>query len=237
MSIQDRKQREREQRNTLILDHADELLKEHGYLGLNLDQLADRIEYAKATIYNHFISKEDLMVAVATRHLVERGNAFSLWEDHEGRSREKMCVIGVADKVMSIRYPHAYSLGQLVATDSIWQKASPENQQAYQEAGMRCMRCMLDAIRYAEEQGDLSGTGATAAHLVTGLVSLSKGAYLMTSGIKVVLCGLDLDPVGLLSDNFHILMDGAGWHPLSTEFDYKASESRIRERYFSTDLN
>jgi len=177
------------------------------------------------------------MVAVATRHLQERGNAFALWKDHEGMSREKMCVIGVADKVMSIRYPHGYSLGQLVTTDSIWQKASPENQTAYQQAGMRCMRIMLDAIRYAEEQGDLpSGNETTAAHLVTGLISLSKGAYLMTSGITVVLEGLQLNPVELLMDNFHLLMDGAGWQPLSGEFDYDTSELTIRDQYFAKDF-
>ena len=64
MAISDRRLRERQERERLIIEHADDLLRQHGFLGLNLDELAERVEYSKATLYNHFDSKEDLVAAV-----------------------------------------------------------------------------------------------------------------------------------------------------------------------------
>ncbi|MEM9015773.1 MAG: helix-turn-helix domain-containing protein, partial [Verrucomicrobiota bacterium] len=64
MAIADRKRREFEAREKMVVEHADELLLDRGYLGLNLDELADRVEYSKATLYHHFSSKEDLVLAV-----------------------------------------------------------------------------------------------------------------------------------------------------------------------------
>ena len=64
MAIADRRARERAERERLIIEHADDLLGRHGYHGLNLDELAERIEYSKATIYNHYESKDDLVINV-----------------------------------------------------------------------------------------------------------------------------------------------------------------------------
>ena len=50
MSIISRKQREFQAREELILDHARDLLRAKGYMGLNLDELAEQIEYSKGTI-------------------------------------------------------------------------------------------------------------------------------------------------------------------------------------------
>ena len=64
MAIADRKERALREREKLMLEHADAMLRESGYLGLNLDEVARRIEYSKATIYNHFKTKEDILKAV-----------------------------------------------------------------------------------------------------------------------------------------------------------------------------
>ena len=114
MAIADRKERARKEREKLILDHADDLLRFNGYLGLNLDELAKRIEYSKATIYNHYSSKEDLVLGVATMHLKTRTELFGRALTFDGRTRERILAIGLADQIMAQLCPHGFPLLQLV---------------------------------------------------------------------------------------------------------------------------
>ena len=64
-----RKQREIRQREQLILDAAQDMLHEHGYKYLTMDRIAEKVEYSKGTIYNHFASKEDLVCSLSCRCL------------------------------------------------------------------------------------------------------------------------------------------------------------------------
>jgi TetR/AcrR family transcriptional regulator, fatty acid metabolism regulator protein len=62
------KERQREEREQLILRAADELLVEKGYHETSIEDIAERVGISKGTVYLHFPSKEDLVVA-----LLERG--------------------------------------------------------------------------------------------------------------------------------------------------------------------
>ena len=68
MSVQhdnlSRKQREFLQREQLILDTAQNMLHQNGYVQLTMERIAEAVEYSKGTIYNHFASKEDIFQAV-----------------------------------------------------------------------------------------------------------------------------------------------------------------------------
>ena len=121
MAIADRKERALRERENLILAHSDAMLAESGYLGLNLDEVARRIEYSKATIYNHFKSKEDLVLAVAVSHLLTRTELFARALTFEGTTRERMFVIGAADVILAKVHPHWFPIMQLVRTQSIWE--------------------------------------------------------------------------------------------------------------------
>ncbi len=63
-SLRERQRREREE---LILVEAERMLGEVGAGTLSLDALAERVGIAKGTIYLHFPSKEDLLAAVIGR--------------------------------------------------------------------------------------------------------------------------------------------------------------------------
>jgi AcrR family transcriptional regulator len=62
------KERQRQEREWLILQAAEELLIERGYHETSIDDIAARVGISKGTVYLHFASKEDLVVA-----LVEHG--------------------------------------------------------------------------------------------------------------------------------------------------------------------
>lgn len=63
------RERQRLERESLILDEAEQLLQEEGYEGLVMDRLADRVGVSKGTLYQHFLKKEDLFGAILLRGL------------------------------------------------------------------------------------------------------------------------------------------------------------------------
>ena len=58
------KERQRQERERLILSAASDLLSERGYHDMSLEDIAARVGIAKGTIYLHFASKDDLVVAL-----------------------------------------------------------------------------------------------------------------------------------------------------------------------------
>jgi AcrR family transcriptional regulator len=72
------KERQRQEREALILQAAEAVLMEKGYHAASMDEIAARVGVAKGTLYLHFPSKEELVVALfereltAFRHAVEQ---------------------------------------------------------------------------------------------------------------------------------------------------------------------
>jgi len=236
MAVADRKRRERLSRERLILETADAMLLEHGYLGFNLDRLAERIEYSKATIYNHFESKEDLVLAVVNLQMERRVELFSRALTFDGTSRERMFVIGVADGILADLMPHAFPLSQLVRSPSLWEKASVAARQRYGELAARCMQSALEVIRQGHRDHDLPPNAPSDAHILSGLVTMSKGTYLLTDGEGRLFESSNIDPRAVLRDNYHVFLDGVGWHPLRAEHDYHQTEQRILNVTFAEEV-
>jgi AcrR family transcriptional regulator len=61
------KDRQREERERLILEAAEELLAEKGYHEMSIDEIAARVGVSKGTVYLHFSSKEELVLAQLER--------------------------------------------------------------------------------------------------------------------------------------------------------------------------
>jgi AcrR family transcriptional regulator len=87
------KEKQREERENLILQAAEEVLFEKGYHETSMDEIAARVGIAKGTLYLHFARKEDLVFALLERELrtvllmVEHANGM------EGNAQEKLVFI------------------------------------------------------------------------------------------------------------------------------------------------
>ncbi len=69
------KEKQRQEREALILQVAQEVLMEKGYYETSIDEIAARVGISKGTVYLHCPSKEDLVAAIFERDiqkLVER---------------------------------------------------------------------------------------------------------------------------------------------------------------------
>ena len=67
MGIQERKDREKEQRNEEILNAAEKVFFEKGLNAATMDEIAEKAELGKSTLYLYYKSKEDLYLAVMMR--------------------------------------------------------------------------------------------------------------------------------------------------------------------------
>jgi AcrR family transcriptional regulator len=64
-------ERRRDRRKAEIVRTATALLSEHGYQGMNLEDVAERTDIAKATLYHYFSGKDELVAAVVEGLTVE----------------------------------------------------------------------------------------------------------------------------------------------------------------------
>ena len=65
------KEKQRQEREELILKAAEDMLAEKGYHETSMDEIAVRVGIAKGTVYLHFPSKEDLVMAIFERGMLK----------------------------------------------------------------------------------------------------------------------------------------------------------------------
>jgi AcrR family transcriptional regulator len=230
--IQARKERERAAREELILDHAQRILLRDGFQNLNLDELAEAIEYSKGTLYLHFKTKEDIALAVVTRALKERADFFERALKFQGRSRERVSAIGFACCHFAKVYPDYYNVEMMLKSQSFWEKADEARQHQYGMQGGRCFRTMHEVVTEGLQSGDLPKGKLPPEQIVFGIASVAIGSHIMgRSPHAAMMAGIE-DPLKALCNNVNLFLDGLGWKPLSTEWDYDAVDRRVKKEVF-----
>jgi AcrR family transcriptional regulator len=71
MSIQARRERERAERERLIVRVARELAEAEGWEAVTTRRLAEQVEYSQPVLYSHFAGKDAIMAAVAVEGFAE----------------------------------------------------------------------------------------------------------------------------------------------------------------------
>lgn len=233
MATSIRKQREVQEREALVLDVAREMLVQRGYLGLNMDRIAEATDYSKGTIYQHFSSKEDLLIGLAIQTMEKRVALFERAAMFSGGSRERMAAVGLADELFIRLYPHHFRSEHIIHTASVRGKSDPCRQKALGSLEEKCMGIVAGIARDAVGQGDLVlPEGCNAEELAFGLWTLSfGGVFLAYSDTPIGELGVS-DAFGAVTRNCQRLLDGYGWKPLLEEWDYDQTRERIFEEMF-----
>ena len=106
------KEKQRQERKALILQAAEEVLMEKGYHETSIDEIAARVGIAKGTVYLHFASKEDLVIALFAQDLEKFQQLVGSTVASELTARAKMEVIlhVLYGSFFSKRYQLLYSL-------------------------------------------------------------------------------------------------------------------------------
>ena len=131
MGTKERREREREELRTKILDAAREMFASEGYEAVTMRKIAQRIEYSPTAIYFHFRDKEALLkelCATDFRSLAQQFGTIS----NIGDPLERMRRAGHAYIAFGVEHPNHYRLmfmtphPPLAVAESAIERGNPE---------------------------------------------------------------------------------------------------------------
>ncbi|MEU9237362.1 TetR/AcrR family transcriptional regulator [Streptomyces subrutilus] len=108
MSVQERKQRERAERERLIVATARELAEQQGWDAVTTRRLAERIEYSQPVLYSHFRGKREIIGAVALEGAAELAAAVRAATAAADGPRERVAALARAYLDFAARNPAVY---------------------------------------------------------------------------------------------------------------------------------
>ncbi|AFV22503.1 hypothetical protein Mpsy_0292 [Methanolobus psychrophilus R15] len=105
MGIADRRQREKEQRKTEIIDAAERLFFSRGYEDVSMEDIAHEVELNKATIYLYFKNKETLFASIVLRGIQILKEKYIECMEKQVPGVAKVALMGQAYYQYSQEYP------------------------------------------------------------------------------------------------------------------------------------
>ena len=109
MGPRERREREREEIRTKILDAARELFVAEGYEAVTMRRIADRIEYSPTAIYFHFRDKETLLREICDADFLTLAHEIAVVAQIADPI-ERLRAIGLAYFRFGMNYPNHYRL-------------------------------------------------------------------------------------------------------------------------------
>ncbi|MHA6630153.1 TetR/AcrR family transcriptional regulator [Pseudonocardia sichuanensis] len=193
MSVQQRRERERDQRHRLILRAARELAETEGWDAVTTRRLSERIEYSQPVLYSHFSGKNAIVAGVALDGFAELAAALAAARSRAGTPREAVAGVFGAYVEFAGANPALYEAMFTLATELPFaQPTTPEPLQA----GFGHIQEVLRPFAGDRDPATLAEVAWSAVH---GLVSLTRGARLSPGDEQERLGML----VGMLADPGH----------------------------------
>lgn len=179
MGVIERKEREKEQKKAMILEVAEEILLEKGLDQLNMDEVAERAEVSKGSLYLYFNNKTDLVLGICHKasNLMNEWTSKVLTEKKSGL--EMVYQLGKNYLKFAIEHPEYYRVMRFLesykhsdqAKNSIYLDLCRQNRQ-------QGFRVMVRAIQIGMQDGSIH-TMYNAEQLALLLVSTSHGVVNM----------------------------------------------------------
>ncbi|MEV7548190.1 TetR/AcrR family transcriptional regulator [Amycolatopsis sp. NPDC089917] len=127
MSVQERKQRERAERERLIVATARELAEQQGWDAVTTRRLAERIDYSQPVLYSHFRGKREIIGAVALEGSAELAVALRAATSAAEGPRARVTALAGAYLEFAERNPAVYdAIFQLDGGLAFAQEDTPE---------------------------------------------------------------------------------------------------------------
>ncbi|MFE3518314.1 TetR/AcrR family transcriptional regulator [Streptomyces sp. NPDC059166] len=108
MSVQERKQRERAERERLIVATARELAERQGWDAVTTRRLAESIEYSQPVLYSHFRGKREIIGAVALEGAAELASTVRAASSAADGPRERVTALARVYLDFAARNPAVY---------------------------------------------------------------------------------------------------------------------------------
>ena len=168
-----RREQEKDGLRRAILDAAAALFLEHGYEGLSMRQIAERIGYSATTIYRYYEDKDDLLFAIVQEGFLRFGQRLAKAAQSSDDPRERLAALGHAYIEFGLKNPVYYRLMFMQRFDFLFE--SRAEQQAPMIDSFAVLRGAVGQAMQAGtlRQGDPETTSIVIWSVVHGVTSLA----------------------------------------------------------------
>ena len=216
------------EREAQLLVLAEQLVTEQGFANFTMDKLTAHSSCSKGTIYNHFNSKEDLIAALCIKSMKIELALFEQTDSFEGNSREKCLAMLYAYQLHAFANPTLFMCVLSAKTPAVMEKASParvtEQDLLAKDIIAHCDALFANAVADGSLRLD-SGMDLNNLTFALWAMAFGTNALMVSAGSVESISRLDNRFTTLVNAN--LLLDGIGWQPLSSEWDYHATWARI----------
>ena len=216
------------EREQLFIESTRQQLCKEGLLGIQMAAIARSCNFATGTLYHHFASKEDLLMAVGTSLTTTRREYFQRVADSDLNTRDKMLAFVVAYALFAQHHPEHFRLEQYIMTEVVWQAASSNRREQFLEATQPIGRMVEQVVTDAMNKGDLDTHGLAPLAFSIGQWSMSMGMHTLIHAEGVLDMYALKDPYRMLLRNSQLQLNAMQWQPVVEDpFDDKALEEKV----------
>ncbi|MFI6896435.1 TetR/AcrR family transcriptional regulator [Streptomyces sp. NPDC050256] len=174
MSVKERKERERAERERLIVVTARELAEQQGWDAVTTRRLAERIEYSQPVLYSHFRGKREIIGAVALEGATEMAAAVRAATSGANSPRERVAALARAYLDFAEHNPAVYDA--LFQLDGGLAYAREDTPEPLKDAFAALLECLAEAAGDGVHPGLFTEVFWAALH---GLATLTRAGRLL----------------------------------------------------------
>jgi AcrR family transcriptional regulator len=188
VGILERKERERQMRRELIIGASEAVFFEKGLRAATLDEIAERAEVSKGTIYLYFSSKEDLYCSLMTRALSLLLGGFREAKPEEAGPRQALTRLSEAYLNFSRAHSHLFKMLAAAENPGITENISAEVFAGLENASDKVLSYVATFVQSGIDKGifrrDLSSHEAVVLFWtsLSGLLNLKERSLAMKKG-------------------------------------------------------
>jgi AcrR family transcriptional regulator len=225
-------------REQVILNCAKDMIRNEGEAALTIDKLVNKLPYSKGTVYNHFNSKEDIILALYNAHVEEIASIFTRALTFNGNNREKALAMHVGSLLNTKAYPQDFMTCVTVKTAGCTAKASELRRQQQQQLETALLSPVFAHYQTSVDAGECElPEGMRIEQLVFACWSVDFGTQALLMGDNDIgSIRSQLDAERELINSINLIHDGMNWQPLAKHFDWKASVKRIKDEIFAPEM-
>lgn len=224
-----RKQREYEAREQLLIRIADNILSKDGEVELNMDKIASKSEYSKGTLYKHFGCKEDLLTAIYYEKFQVLFGLFKKVMVMPMSTRDRQLGIHVAHNLFDYHYFNESTRLMIPNTAAMQGKISPMRKKKLEQLQFDFQKLLLDLVQEGIDKDDLQLPQGISADMVV----LANQAF--SFGMITMMYGSCKTPESFESSMYthlvsvSMLLDGFNWRPFTEGSNLKSIVKIVEE--------
>jgi AcrR family transcriptional regulator len=209
-------------RELAIMNAAMDYIREEGIGALTIEKVVARVPYSKGTVYNHFISKEDLLTGLCNYCVGTLYKVFTAAVEFEGNSRERLLALCVAYMLHAQVEPTRFMLVITAKTSSMRERSSEARLALHEQQEQQLMQLFCGEIQKGVDKNEL----VIPEHMVVQQVAFAL--WSMAFG-TIALLQNNLEDCSIRSmmelerellNHLHLVMDGLGWKPMAKGHDW-----------------